>query len=131
MFGVATADHQCEAFNSKCVDIRDWWEGMGDPKAARGKATDFWHRYEEDIDKAKKLGCSAFRFSIAWSRIEPKPGQFNQEAIEHYRKLIDKIISCRYEAGIDAPSLHLADTCARTRRNDGRRISGYLCQLCE
>jgi beta-glucosidase/6-phospho-beta-glucosidase/beta-galactosidase/ABC-type amino acid transport substrate-binding protein len=94
IFGVATADHQCEAFNSKCVDIRDWWEGMRDPKTARGKATDFWHRYEEDIDIAEKLGCSAFRFSIAWSRIEPEPGQFNQEAIEHYRKLIDKIISC-------------------------------------
>ena len=67
---------------------------MRDPKAARGKATDFWHRYAEDIDLAKKLGCSAFRFSIAWSRIEPAPGRFNQEAIEHYRKLIDKIISC-------------------------------------
>ena len=94
IFGVATADHQCEAFNSRCVDIRDWWEGNRDPKAARGKATDFWHRYEEDIDKAKNLGCSAFRFSIAWSRIEPKPGEYSQEAIEHYRKLIDKIISC-------------------------------------
>lgn len=94
IFGVATADHQCEAFDPRCVDIRDWWEEMGDPRASRGKATDFWHRYAEDIDIAKKLGCSAFRFSIAWSRIEPMPGQFNQEAIEHYRKLIDRIISC-------------------------------------
>ncbi len=93
MFGVATADHQCEAIDQKYLDIRDWWEKRGDPKAARNKATDFWNRYEEDIDKAKELGCTAFRFSISWSRIEPVPGQFNQEAIDHYKKLIDKIIS--------------------------------------
>jgi beta-glucosidase/6-phospho-beta-glucosidase/beta-galactosidase/ABC-type amino acid transport substrate-binding protein len=93
MFGVATADHQCEAIDQNNLDIRDWWEERGDPKVARNKATDFWYRYEEDIDKAKELGCSVFRFSISWSRIEPLPGQFNKEAIDHYRKLIDKIIS--------------------------------------
>ena len=26
MFGVATADHQCEAIDQKYLDIRDWWE---------------------------------------------------------------------------------------------------------
>ena len=93
IFGVATADHQCEAIDPKYVDIRDWWEKMGDPKVARNKATDFWYLYKGDIDKAKDLGCTAFRFSISWSRIEPAPGQFNQEAIEHYKGLIDKIIS--------------------------------------
>ena len=92
MFGVATADHQCEAIDPKYEDIRDWWEKSGDPKVARNKATDFWYRYEEDINKARDMGCTTFRFSISWSRIEPEPGQFNQEAIEHYRKLIDKII---------------------------------------
>ena len=93
MFGVATADHQCEAIDHEYEDIRDWWEKMGDPKVARNKATDFWNRYIDDIDKAKELGCTAFRFSISWSRIEPSPGQFNQEAIDHYKELIDKIIS--------------------------------------
>ncbi len=94
IFGVATADHQCEAFDPKFADIRDLWEEKRDPKAARRKATDFWNRYYEDIYRASKLGCTAFRFSIAWSRIEPKPGQFNQEAFEHYESLIEKIISC-------------------------------------
>ncbi len=95
MFGVATADHQCEAYDPKHVDIRDVWERVRNPKAARRTATDFWNRYEEDIKLAQKLGCTAFRFSIAWSRIEPEPGRFNQEAFDHYQDLIQKIISCR------------------------------------
>jgi ABC-type amino acid transport substrate-binding protein len=97
LFGVATADHQCEAYDPEHVDIRDVWERVRSPKAARGKATDFWNRYEEDIELAQKLGCTAFRFSIAWSRVEPKPGKFNQAAFDHYQDLIEKIISCHMQ----------------------------------
>jgi beta-glucosidase/6-phospho-beta-glucosidase/beta-galactosidase/ABC-type amino acid transport substrate-binding protein len=97
LFGVATADHQCEAYDPEHVDIRDVWERVHSPKAARGKATDFWNRYEEDIELAQELGCTAFRFSIAWSRVEPEPGQFNQAAFDHYKDLIEKIISCRMQ----------------------------------
>lgn len=95
MFGVATADHQCEAYDPQYEDIRDKWEAMPihNPKAARNKATDFWNRYAEDIDLAAKLGCKAFRFSISWSRVEPKPGEFDPLAFDHYQKLIDKILS--------------------------------------
>jgi len=42
-FGVATADHQCEAYDGH-DDIRDVWERVR-ALVARGKATDFWHRY--------------------------------------------------------------------------------------
>lgn len=94
-FGVATADHQCEANNHQCEDIRDKWEAMPghNPKAARGKATDFWNRYAQDIDLAANLGCKAFRFSIAWSRVEPRSGEFDPSAFDHYRDLIEEIIS--------------------------------------
>lgn len=92
MFGVATADHQCEAYDSRFEDIRDVWErrrGL----TVRGQATDFWHRYAEDISLAKSLGCRAFRFSIAWSRVEPNPGEFSEEAFDHYRQVIETIRS--------------------------------------
>lgn len=95
LFGVATADHQCEAYDPEHIDIRDVWERASHPKAARKTATDFWNRYEEDIELAQDLGCNAFRFSIAWSRVEPQPGQFSQSALNHYQDLIEKIISCR------------------------------------
>ncbi|OPX80380.1 MAG: Beta-galactosidase [Methanosaeta sp. PtaB.Bin039] len=94
IFGVATADHQCEAFDPKYPDIRDRWEEIRCPEAARGRATDFWNRYEEDIELAQKLGCNAFRFSIAWSRVDLGEDGWNEDAFDHYRKLIEKIRSC-------------------------------------
>lgn len=90
MFGVATADHQGEAYDPRYEDIRDVWERRR-ALTLRGQATDFWNRYAEDIALAHSLGCKAFRFSIAWSRVEPLPGEFNEEAFDHYRQIIETI----------------------------------------
>ncbi len=90
MFGVATADHQCEAYEQNFEDIRDVWERRR-AQTLRGKATDFWNRYPEDVALAQSLGCKAFRFSIAWSRVEPRPGEFNEGAFDHYRQVIETI----------------------------------------
>ena len=95
IFGVATADHQCEAYDPMFMDIRDVWERVRYPNAMRKNATDFWNRYAEDIELAQKLGCKAFRFSISWSRVEPEPAVFNQAALDHYGDLVDKIIECQ------------------------------------
>lgn len=90
-FGVATADHQCEAFEARFgPDVFDLWEerrGL----TKRGLATDFWNRYEEDIALAAQLGCKAFRVSLAWSRLEPKPGVFDDTVFRHYRDLLAAI----------------------------------------
>lgn len=49
-----------------------------------GRAADHYHRYEADLDIAASLGTNAYRFSVEWSRIEPKPGEFDQAALAHY-----------------------------------------------
>jgi beta-glucosidase/6-phospho-beta-glucosidase/beta-galactosidase/ABC-type amino acid transport substrate-binding protein len=85
-FGVATADHQCEAYSGQ-DDIRDVWERVRG-LTARGRATDFWNRYREDVDLARSLGCRAFRISLAWARLEPEPGKWDDEAFEHYRDVL-------------------------------------------
>jgi beta-glucosidase/6-phospho-beta-glucosidase/beta-galactosidase/ABC-type amino acid transport substrate-binding protein len=90
MFGVATADHQCEAYDERFADIQDLWEQERN-LTKREKATDFWNRYKEDIILASELGCKAFRFSLAWSRLEPSPGQFSDDAFAHYSELIKTI----------------------------------------
>jgi len=89
-FGVATADHQCEAFDPRYPDIRDTWE-RGPGQTPRGRATDFWNRFEEDVQLAAGLGCTMFRFSVSWARVEPEPGVFNQEALDHYRDLASAV----------------------------------------
>ena len=53
-----------------------------------GRACDHYNRYEEDFDIAQSLGHTAHRFSIEWSRIEPREGEFDEKEIEHYRNVV-------------------------------------------
>ena len=92
IFGVASADHQCEAYRAGWDDIRDIWEpSVG--RVERGNATEFWDRYAEDIQLAKALGCKAFRFSVSWTRIDEN----SDMSLDHYEKLIDEIIRAEME----------------------------------
>ena len=66
--------------------------GMLDTKNyISGKATDHYNRYKEDFAIAESLGHNMHRFSIEWSRVEPREGKFNEEEIEHYRKVIEEL----------------------------------------
>lgn len=91
-FGVATSDHQCEAYETRWEDVRDRWEAMNG-QTPRGRATDFWNRWPEDVALARGLGCSAFRFSVAWARVEPEPGRFDPAVLAHYRGMVDRILA--------------------------------------
>jgi beta-glucosidase/6-phospho-beta-glucosidase/beta-galactosidase len=95
LFGVATSDHQAEAYDPQKPDFRDQWE-KEQGQTLRGKATDFWNRYPEDIGLARDLGCKIFRFSVSWARIEPRAGDFDLKVLDHYRKLTETI----HEAGM-------------------------------
>ena len=104
LFGTATSDHQCEAYDPRYPDVWDVWEQahpLGTPGVTpyvpRGRATDFWNRWPEDVELARQLGCKAFRVSIAWSRVEPEPGVFSDEALAHYRALVDGIVAAGME----------------------------------
>jgi len=57
-------------------------------------ATDFYHRYKDDLLLVKALGFNAFRFSISWARILPDgTGKINKRGIDFYHKLIDECLS--------------------------------------
>jgi beta-glucosidase/6-phospho-beta-glucosidase/beta-galactosidase/ABC-type amino acid transport substrate-binding protein len=95
-FGVATADHQCEAFNPNVPDVRDVFDLEGG-LTLRGMATDFRNRYREDVELARKLGCRIFRISLAWSQLEPEVGVWSREQFAYYRDLLTYIKSCNME----------------------------------
>lgn len=88
LWGVAISGHQTEGNNINA----DWyhWEKKGkiSDGSVSGQACDFYHRYQEDIDLAKKLNLNTFRLSIEWSRIEPKEGKFDEKEIEHYKNVL-------------------------------------------
>lgn len=88
-FGVATADHQCESYEGH-DEIRDVWERVR-AIVPRGKATDFWNRYREDIELARGLGCTVFRLSLSWAQLEPEPSVWNDDGFAHYRDVLQAL----------------------------------------
>lgn len=90
LWGTATSAFQVEGNNINS----DWWEWEQKAKPIgmrSGKAADQYHLYEKDFDLAKSLNNNAHRLSIEWSRIEPTEGEFNQEEIEHYKKVLKSL----------------------------------------
>jgi beta-glucosidase len=91
LFGCATSAYQVEG------GIRnDWtlWEEDDrlKVKGARcGRATDHWNLWERDFGLLAELGASAYRFSIEWSRVEPEPGRWDDDALARYARMIDAL----------------------------------------
>lgn len=79
VFGSATSAYQVEGN----IENNDWSKTF-----PAGKACDHYNRYQEDFDIIKNLNQNAYRFSIEWSRIEPREGEFDKKSIEHYRKML-------------------------------------------
>jgi beta-glucosidase len=83
-WGAATSSHQVEGNNTN----NDWWAWETAGKIPKSLAAcDQFHRFETDFDIAQSLHHNTHRFSIEWSRIEPRFGTIDPAAIEHYRTL--------------------------------------------
>lgn len=53
-------------------------------------ACDHYHRLEQDLDLIASLGVTAYRFSMAWSRVQPLGyGDWNEAGFDFYDRLID------------------------------------------
>jgi beta-glucosidase len=91
LWGAATSAHQVEGDNTH----NDWWawEQAGHVPWRSGLACDHYRRYREDFDLARSISHNAHRFSLEWSRIEPRPGEYSDEALAHYSDVIDALRS--------------------------------------
>lgn len=95
LWGSASAAYQIEgAYNEdgKGESIWDRWVKL-EGKTYQGTngdiATDFYHRYKEDIALMKEMGLKAYRFSIAWTRLLPNgKGEVNELGIAFYRNVL-------------------------------------------
>lgn len=97
LLGASTAAHQVEGGNIHS----DCWVMENIPHTLyadrSGDAVDHYHRYEEDIKLLADAGLNAYRFSIEWARIEPGEGRFDENEVEHYRR----VIRCCRENGVE------------------------------
>src|SRR5436190_4282229 len=57
-------------------------------------ACDHYRRMEDDVALMKRLGLTAYRFSIAWGRILPGGrGRVNQAGLGFYERLVDTLLA--------------------------------------
>ncbi len=86
LWGAATSAHQVEGDNR----ASDWWafEQAGELPFRSGAACRHYQLFEQDFELARAWGHNAHRFSIEWSRIEPREGEWDQGAIDHYREVV-------------------------------------------
>jgi beta-glucosidase len=45
-------------------------------------------RWQEDLENAAKDGQNTHRLSIEWSRIQPRPGSWDEDSLEYYRQML-------------------------------------------
>lgn len=117
MWGVSTSAHQAEGGNHN-----DWtvWEKENAARLVKTAKERLGHvpawqeiekqaqdpnnyissvgvehytRYKHDFEIARHLNFNSLRFGIEWSRLEPAEGQWDREAIEHYREYIKELKS--------------------------------------
>lgn len=90
LWGTATAAHQVEGRNQN----NTWyaWEqeaGHIIDEQTSGLACDWWGgRWREDFDRAQATYQNAHRLSIAWSRIQPAPDRWDEDALDRYREML-------------------------------------------
>jgi beta-glucosidase len=89
LWGTATSAYQVEGDNENS----DWWAWENESghilEGHRSYlACNWWQNAERDLDLAAELGTNAHRLSLEWSRIEPEPSVFDQEAIDRYRVIL-------------------------------------------
>jgi beta-glucosidase len=100
VFGSATASYQIEGGVHEDGRGPSIWDTFSHTpgRVVNGDtgdvADDHYHRVEEDLDLMKNLGLHAYRFSIAWPRIQATGrGPANQAGLDFYSTLVDGLIA--------------------------------------
>jgi len=103
LWGAATAAYQIEgAYNEDGKGESVWDRFVLAPGKIKngdtGKvACDSYHRYRDDIALLRALNLKSYRYSIAWTRIQPSgAGAVNRRGLDYYDRLTDALL----EAGI-------------------------------
>jgi beta-glucosidase len=96
LWGTATASYQIEGAATADGRGPSIWDTFSHTPGAVWNgdngdiACDHYHRMDEDLDLLAELDVAAYRFSIAWPRVQPTgSGPANQKGLDFYRRLVD------------------------------------------
>lgn len=96
-WGTATAAYQVEgAANQGGRSPSIWDDFCRKPGAVlhgdNGDiACDLYNRWDEALERLRWLGVSLYRFSVSWSRVVPREGEVNPEAMQYYRRVAQSL----------------------------------------
>ena len=98
-WGAATSSYQIEGAVDEDGRTPSIWDTFAATpgRVANGEdgavAIDHYHRWREDLDLMAELGLNAYRFSIAWPRVQPDgTGPGNPRGIAFYDRLVDGLL---------------------------------------
>ena len=100
LFGSATASYQIEGAVAEDGRTPSIWDTFSHTPGtvmngdSGDLAVDHYHRMPADVALMKELGLQAYRFSVAWPRIQPHgAGAFNSKGIDFYSRLVDELLT--------------------------------------
>lgn len=94
LWGSATSAHQVEGgcTNNNWFLFESAVDDRGAPRILNGQkagaAADHWNLYRKDIPLMRAISLNAYRFSVEWSKIEPRAGVFDEAALDHYARVV-------------------------------------------
>ena len=96
VFGVATSSYQIEGATHEDGRGDSIWDtfcrepGRILDGSSGDIACDHYHRLEQDLDLIASLGVDAYRFSVAWPRVQPDGrGDISEAGLAFYERLVD------------------------------------------
>ena len=109
-WGCASSAYQTEGAVQQDGRSRSIWDDFCEQpgRIADGTsgqvACDSYNRFDQDLAALTQLGVQAYRFSLAWPRIQPSlSGPVNNKGLDHYQRVVDALLS----AGIEpVPTLY-------------------------
>ena len=100
LWAVATAAYQVEGAATADGRAPSIWDTFcATPGKVRedhdgSVSCDQYHRYRDDVQLMKWLGVKAYRFSVAWPRIQPAgQGAVNAKGLDYYDRLTDELLA--------------------------------------
>ena len=100
VWGAATAAYQVEGSTDADGRGPSIWDTFSrTPGAVLGGhtgdlGTDHYRRFADDVALMADLGLGAYRFSVAWPRVQPTGrGPANQAGLDFYRRLADTLLA--------------------------------------
>ena len=100
VWGVATSSYQIEGATKEDGRGESIWDTFaGTPgRVVDGDngevAVEHFHRYEDDVALMADLGVEAYRFSVAWPRVQPPgSGPVNPAGLDFYDRLVDALLA--------------------------------------